>query len=267
MDTQKQWVKTIFDSAAPEYGKAGCSFFQHFGKNLVQFSQVSPGDRVLDVATGKGAVLFPLIDRVGPKGSVIGIDLSSNMVFETQKQLKDANKSWASVEQMDAEQLAFSDGSFDFVFCGFALPFFSSLNTALSEFKRVLKRGGYLVVSTFGKRPELLSWMVEESKKLGVDRSLTTTSLRERGVLDKLLEEAGFSNIEFFEEQKVFWHESSQAWWKSLWSHAGRSIMESLSPSQLESLSKQALLKAETLRDNKGIPQELHAIFGKAQKS
>ena len=49
---------------------------------------------------------------------------------------------------MDAEKLEFPDNSFDFVFCGFALFFFPSILKAVSEFKRVLKPGGRLVVST-----------------------------------------------------------------------------------------------------------------------
>ena len=48
---------------------------------------------------------------------------------------------------MDAEHLTFSDSSFDFVLCGFSLQFFPHLVQALSEFRRVLKPGGQIVVT------------------------------------------------------------------------------------------------------------------------
>ena len=121
---EKLWIQHIFDEAASEYGKAGCGYFQHFGHSLVDFSEVKPGADVLDVATGKGAVLFPLIDCLGSRGSINGIDLSKNMVHETSMQLEKEGKHWVSIQQMDAENLDFSDCSFDFVFCGFALFFF-----------------------------------------------------------------------------------------------------------------------------------------------
>jgi len=38
--------------------------------------------QVLDVATGRGAVLFPLAKAVGPLGKVVGIDISRQMVKE-----------------------------------------------------------------------------------------------------------------------------------------------------------------------------------------
>ena len=54
---------------------------------------------------------------------------------------------------MDAEQLDFADGSFDVVLCGFGIMFFPDQNRALSEFRRVLKPGGTLAVSTW-KEPQ-----------------------------------------------------------------------------------------------------------------
>jgi ubiquinone/menaquinone biosynthesis C-methylase UbiE len=50
---------------------------------------------------------------------------------------------------MDANELAFADGSFDCVLCGFALDLdgFPRPDRALSEFNRILRPGGRLRVS------------------------------------------------------------------------------------------------------------------------
>jgi len=56
------------------------------------------------------------------------------------------------VLQMDAEQLAFEDASFDCMLCGFALFFFPNLEGAMSEVRRVLKPGGIAIGIAAGAR-------------------------------------------------------------------------------------------------------------------
>ncbi len=266
MNHQKQWVKSVFDAAAPKYGKEGAAFFPYFGRSLVDFSQIPPGVTALDVATGKGAVLLPLANQVGAQGSVVGIDISPNMVNMTQQLLKKNGVDWAHVREMDAEQLNFQDNTFDFVFCGFALFFFPFLDEALKEFRRVLKPNGRLVVSVWGKRPKLNAWVIEEVKKLGFNKSLATTALHSPDALNSILLQSGFCNLEFKEEFKTFWHQSGLAWWESLWSHGTRSLLESLSQLELEILQKQAIRKAEKSCSLNGVPEEMHAIFGMGTK-
>ena len=53
-------------------------------------SHVTPGADVLDVAAGRGAVLFAAADQVGPEGLVVGIDLAENMVRETTAEIQNA---------------------------------------------------------------------------------------------------------------------------------------------------------------------------------
>ncbi|MGH3075842.1 MAG: methyltransferase type 11, partial [Gaiellales bacterium] len=49
---------SIFNRLVSDYD-AGAGAFAHFGRRLVALASVEPGQRVLDVATGRGAVLFP----------------------------------------------------------------------------------------------------------------------------------------------------------------------------------------------------------------
>jgi hypothetical protein len=48
------------------YDRVGPRFFSHFGRRLVALAQIPSGAHVLDVATGRGAVLFPAAECVGP---------------------------------------------------------------------------------------------------------------------------------------------------------------------------------------------------------
>ncbi len=266
MSNHKQWVSEIFDRAAPQYGKKSASFFTYFGKRLVEQVEVLPNQHVLDVATGRGAVLFPLADAVGPSGKVVGIDISQQMLKETSKEVLERNIDWIELQCMDAEQLHFPDNSFDFVFCGFALFFLPSISTALSAFKRVLKPGGMLVASTWGEDSALDVWMNEETKKLCNTTTLAATSLWGEKELWGCLDKTGFKDIQIIEETKFFFHNTSEEWWDSLWSHGTRAKFEQLTTAQVASLREKALKQANRLDKGQGIAEALQVFYAKAKK-
>lgn len=258
MKDHKEWVKDVFDRASVGYGEKGCSFFDYFGKRLVELTKLAPGDQVLDVATGKGAVLFPAAQAVGPQGKAVGIDISGQMIEDACKR---APFPWIELKQMDAEHLLLPDQSFDVVFCAFALFFFPNAGQALSEFKRVLKPGGRLVLSTFSKRAVLDRWLVEKVSELGVTSGVNTISIDSEEPFRQLLAQTDFTPIEIYPESKVFYHENAEDWWNSLWTHGLRSRLEQLSPQDLNKLKKEALVKAGPGR----ISEERHALFCIAQ--
>lgn len=73
---RKTQVRAIFDRLAPDYDTAGPACFAYFGRRLVEATGIASGQRVLDVACGPGAVLWPAAELVMPAGEVVGIDLS-----------------------------------------------------------------------------------------------------------------------------------------------------------------------------------------------
>jgi O-methyltransferase/aklanonic acid methyltransferase len=86
MMKHKELVRDVFDRASPEYGTRGCSFFDYFGERLAKLATPNAGEKILDIATGKGAVLFPAAKAVGPYGAAIGIDLSQRMIKRGSKE-------------------------------------------------------------------------------------------------------------------------------------------------------------------------------------
>jgi ubiquinone/menaquinone biosynthesis C-methylase UbiE len=114
----------------------------------VDVAGINAGARVLDIASGRGAVLFPAAERVGADGEVLGIDLADAMVIATNEAAARRGLK-ARLSVMDAEELTFPDESFDFVTCGFGIMFFPDQDRALAQMRRVLKPGGCLAVSTW----------------------------------------------------------------------------------------------------------------------
>jgi O-methyltransferase/aklanonic acid methyltransferase len=119
---KKQALQGVFDRAASIYG--GVRYFPVLGQWLVDLADLPAGAQVLDVACGQGAALIPAAQQVGPRGQVIGIDLSDGMVQGSNAAIRRLGLSQATALQMDAERLQFPDASFDFVLCGFSLQFF-----------------------------------------------------------------------------------------------------------------------------------------------
>ena len=76
----KAWVSGVFDRAASTYDEVAGAYHDHFGARLVEFVGVGPGGVVLDVGCGRGAILMPAAARVGSSGTVVGVDLSPEMV-------------------------------------------------------------------------------------------------------------------------------------------------------------------------------------------
>lgn len=110
---------------------------------------VKPGERILELGFGTGNEVLDLAARVGPTGSVAGIDISPGMLAVTRKKL--AEKPPAAPIDLriaDARELPFADGSFDAVYTSFTLELFpcDDIPTVLAEIRRVLKPGGRIAV-------------------------------------------------------------------------------------------------------------------------
>src|SRR5574341_1828141 len=161
--TIKRQVIDLYDRASETYDNVGPRFFTHFGQRLVELTHVSPGMDVLDVATGRGAILFTAAETVG-SGAVTGFDLSWQMVKYTAAEAQKRGIRNVHIAQMDAENLGFPDASFDRVLVGSALFFFPNLHQALSEFYRVLKPGGQFGGTVWGQFDERWFWLDDLKK-------------------------------------------------------------------------------------------------------
>jgi ubiquinone/menaquinone biosynthesis C-methylase UbiE len=211
--TQKAQVRGGFDRVALDYDAVGPGQFAYFGHRLADMIGLQPGQRVLDVATGRGAILFPAIERVGTTGTVIGIDLSEGMVNATRAELAERGLT-AQVRAMDAEQLDFPDASFDCVLCGFALMFFPNLTQVLAGLRRVLKPGGRVGVST---------WCVPQTADLALvlaqlglsNPAADVLRFNDPDTLARALSVAGFSAVRVQLDAATFCYRDVDEYWQN----------------------------------------------------
>lgn len=118
------------------------ALFRHWGPVLCEAAHIGPGQRVLDVACGTGALTVAVAGRVSPGGSVLGLDIHPEMLAVARR--KHPEIEW---HEGRAESLPFADASFDAVVSQFGLMFFDDRVAALREMQRVLRPGGRLAVA------------------------------------------------------------------------------------------------------------------------
>ena len=110
---------------------------------LVAHASVRPGETVLDVGCGYGATALRLAQTVGPKGRVIGLDVSAPMLALARARSEGvANIEWI---EADAATHAFAPASVDLVFSRFGVMFFGDPAAAFANLRRALRPGGRLV--------------------------------------------------------------------------------------------------------------------------
>src|SRR5260221_3960505 len=80
---------------------------------LLALAGLTPGLRVLDIASGTGLVTFPAAQAVGPNGHVVGTDLSQEMVNRASNEARSRGMVNVTFERMDAEDLQVDAGSLD----------------------------------------------------------------------------------------------------------------------------------------------------------
>ena len=112
---------------------------------------LAPGTRVLDVATGTGNLALPLA-RGG--GIVTGLDIAANLLVQARERAEAEGLS-ITFDEGDAEQLPYSDGSFDLVVSMFGAMFAPRPELVAAELARVLRPGGRLVMANWN--PESFS--------------------------------------------------------------------------------------------------------------
>jgi len=239
----KNRVAGIFSRSAPTYGKFGSHYFNIFAERLLSHMKGFPGATILDVATGCGAILKRVLPMIGQKGKAVGIDISPKMIETLQKEIRKPN---VSLFCMDAEQLSFADNTFDIIYCGFALFFFPDPKKALREFKRVLKPGGKIAVSTWGKMSIHKQAVHERFLAMDIDPTIIAFPMPSIQELNALFTETGFSEVRVVHDRLEHLYANFDQWWNGLWGHGMRTGLEQLNEEQLASL------KAELYEELKG---------------
>ena len=110
------------------------------GQRVLDVLDLKPGEQVLDVGCGCGHSALALGERVGPSGSVLGVDISQPMLALARKRATNAPQ--VSFLEADAQSFGFPPASFDALFSSFGVMFFNDPTAALANLRHALRPGG-----------------------------------------------------------------------------------------------------------------------------
>jgi ubiquinone/menaquinone biosynthesis C-methylase UbiE len=186
------------ESAAAGYDRAVGHMTRQLIPPLLRAARLTPGMRVLDIATGTGIAAEAAAEVVGPSGQVVAADVSPAMVERARERLGGLPNVAFAVE--DGQHLALPDESFDAVLCNMGLMYFPDPARGLAEFRRVLRPGGRAVVSnnTTPERSLISRVLVIIGRHVPskAAEAARLFSLGDEGHLRALFGAAGFEDVE-----------------------------------------------------------------------
>jgi SAM-dependent methyltransferase len=166
--------------------------------DLLRLAALDPGERVVDIACGTGVIARLASERVGPTGSVTGVDLAPDMiaVAEGVDAPPGAPIEWRVA---DAVALPLPDDAYDVALCQMGLMFVEDRAAAVAEMRRIVRPGGRVVVSTPGSIQRAFELM-EEAIVAHIGAELggfvrAVFSMHDPGALAELLTGAGLGSV------------------------------------------------------------------------
>jgi demethylmenaquinone methyltransferase/2-methoxy-6-polyprenyl-1,4-benzoquinol methylase len=150
---EKAGVQSMFDRIAPRYDllnrllSAGTDV--RWRRCAVDFLELTPAARVLDLCTGTADVLIEALAR-DPRRSGLGVDLSHAMLVRGAAKLGGrGHADRGALARGDAERLPVRDGVFDGALVAFGIRNVADTVAAMREVRRALRGGGRFVVLEF----------------------------------------------------------------------------------------------------------------------
>ena len=206
------YVKQLFDEGAEHYDSiCAWGFFgtgNLYRKDAQRRHGLKPGMKLVDVASGTGLMAVAARDVLGTDKDITCVEPSDGMIREAKRKLE------ATFVQSGGESMPLPDSNFDFLTVGYALRHFAELETTFTEFHRVLKPGGKVLILEatrpdgsfgsflfrlyFGRIYPFFSRLLTRSKKaeemMVYYWETMDTCVRPASILNAL-NDAGFTNV------------------------------------------------------------------------
>ena len=126
-------------------------------REAIEMAQIEPQETILEVACGTGKATLEIAPRIAAGNRLFAVDLTEAMIQKAKKKLESKGLlEKVKFKPADAKALPFPDSSFDVLYNAYMLDLIdlSEIPEILSEFKRVLKSGGRLILVNMSKNTD-----------------------------------------------------------------------------------------------------------------
>lgn len=177
-------VKKVYKRYAPYYDAVFGKVLDHGRQEMLKQMTFENGDRILEVGVGTGISLTSYPTNT----TVVGIDISPEMLEKAQERITNLQLTHVSVEVMDAQLMSFPDNSFDQLAIMYVVSVVPNPKKLMDEAKRVCKPNGFIyIVNHFGAQNKVMQFIEHLLDKIA----------------DKLGWQAAFSLPKFIEENHL----------------------------------------------------------------
>lgn len=224
-----------FFVAADSYDRFMGRYSVPLAPQLSDLAEIEPGQRVIDVGCGPGALTSVLVDRLGAD-NVAAVDPSEPFVGAAKERHPGVD-----VRLAPAEQLPFRDDEFDAALAQLVVHFMTDAVAGLREMARVTRPDGVVAASVWdmagGRAPISLFWEAAREGNPEVTDESRLPGAR-GGQLTELFEAAGLRDVEETEHSVDVEHPSFEEWWEPFTLGVGPAgaHFASLDPEQQEAL-------------------------------
>jgi len=203
--------------------------------NPTAIAELQPGEVVLDLGSGSGIDCFLAAQKVGPRGRVIGLDMTPEMVELARRNAVRMRVANVSFQRGEMEEVPLPDASVDVIISNCVINLSPDKEAVFREAYRVLRPGGRMSISDTVVSRELPAGVRED---LAAWSGCLAGALPETVYLD-LVRAAGFARLEVISRDFI---PLSQA---GGWARARQVLVEAgLSPSELDRVAASLCLTA-----------------------
>ncbi len=123
---------------------------------------LKPQMKILEIGCGDGTLWKENIEKIPPNVEITLTDISEGMLRDARRTISVEDPRFV-FDVMDAQELAYTEESFDLVIANHVLFYCKQVENVCKEVRRVLKKGGRFICSTYGKKHMMeMSHMVKE---------------------------------------------------------------------------------------------------------
>ncbi|WP_341531356.1 methyltransferase domain-containing protein (plasmid) [Nostoc sp. UHCC 0302] len=235
---------------------------------LFDYATPFPGQSVLDVATGTGNIAIEAAKKVGTSGSVIGIDIATELLKIAQQKIQAENLSNIELIEVDAQIYEPESNQFDAIYCSYALVLFPNIPTILGNWYRFLKSSGFIAFTCSSEDSYSALSIVEACTKHGITLPNLHEPLGTPERIQYLLTQAKFNQIEIHSRQlgTYLCLEKAQSRWNGqFWLHIDNPLRE-LKPEKISRIKASYDDKIAALETEEGVWHEELIYYVVARK-
>jgi len=243
---------------------------------IVSLSEAKSGFHALDIGSGTGYPAVRVAEAVGRGGSVVGTDLSENMLNVARQKATSKGFDHLNFKACDARSLPFEDGKFNTVTSRFCFMFIPGLDSTIAETHRVLKDGGCVATAVWAsvdKNPALAMPVdiMQEYPEVPPPPPPPAPGIFGLGASGELagrMERAGFVDVQESEVHMVWEYPSSKDYYERLMDMAApmRGMMAMLPQEKQVEAKQRIMAESENFSANGTLKVPGVALVVKAKK-